>query len=45
MGEKFNERKAELQDAGEWLANKRLIKFSFGNTYEEIDLNKAKSCH
>lgn len=36
MGSKFEERKAELEAAGEWLANKRLIKFSFGNTHEEV---------
>jgi len=36
MGERFEERKAELEAAGEWLANKRLVKFSFGNTHEEV---------
>ena len=36
MGEQFEERKAELEAEGEWLANKRLIKFSFGNTHEMV---------
>ena len=36
MGAKFKERKAELEEAGEWLANKRLVKFAFGNTHEEV---------
>ena len=36
MGAQFEERKMELEAAGEWLANKRLVKFSFGNTHEEV---------
>ena len=44
MGAKFEERKAELEEAGEWLANKRLVKFSFGNTHEEVaNPKKARS--
>ena len=37
MGEKFEERKAELEGVGEWLGNMRLVKFSFGNTHEEVE--------
>ena len=36
MGTEFEERKAELEAAGEWLGNVRLVKFAFGNTYEEV---------
>ena len=36
MGAQFEERKQELEAAGEWLANKRLVKFTFGNTHEEV---------
>jgi len=40
MGAQFEERKAELEEAGEWLANKRLVKFAFGNTHEEVKAPK-----
>lgn len=44
MGSQFEERKAELEAAGEWLGNVRLVKFSFGNTHEEVKNPKpAKS--
>lgn len=36
MGQQFKDKKAELVANGEWLANKRLVKFSFGNTHEEV---------
>ena len=36
MGREFEERKLELEQAGEWMENKRLIKFSFGNTHEDV---------
>ena len=36
MGAQFEERKAELESAGEWLGNMRLVKFAFGNTHEEV---------
>ena len=36
MGAQFEERKASLEAAGEWFANRRLVNFSFGNTYEHI---------
>ena len=36
MGEPFEERKGELELAGEWLGNIALVKFSFGNTHEEV---------
>ena len=42
MGPAFEERKAELQEAGEWLGNKRLIRFSFGNTHEEVEPTDAQ---
>ena len=37
MGHLFEERKQELQAAGDWLGLKRLVKFSFGNTHEEVE--------
>ena len=36
MGAEYEERKAELETAGEWLGNMRLVKFAFGNTHEEV---------
>ena len=36
MGNEYEERKAELEAAGEWLGNVRLVKFAFGNTHEEV---------
>ena len=37
MGSEFEERKAELQAAGEWLGAMKLIKFAFGNTHEMVE--------
>ena len=39
MGAQFEERKAELEAAGEWVGLRRLIKFAYGNTHE--DTNKT----
>ena len=36
MGHLFEERKAELEQAGEWLGNKKLLRFAYGNTHEEV---------
>ena len=36
MGQQFKDKKAEQVANGEWFANKRLVKFSFGNTHEEV---------
>ena len=36
MGHLFEERKAELEQAGEWLGLKQLLKFSYGNTHEIV---------
>ena len=36
MGDQYEERKAELEAAGEWIGNARMIKLSFGNTHEEV---------
>ena len=33
---KWAEEQAELEAAGEWLGNARIIKLSFGNTHEEV---------
>ena len=43
MGSMFEERKQELEDAGEWLGNMRLIKFTYGNTHEEVKNAKKDS--
>ena len=36
MGRQYEERKAELEAAGDWIGDKRLIRFAFGNTHEEV---------
>ena len=36
MGSEFEERKAELEKAGEWVENKRLLRFAYGNTHESV---------
>ena len=36
MGAQFEERKAELEAAGEWIGLTRLIKFAYGNTHEDV---------
>mmetsp|Transcript_17667 Transcript_17667/g.51421 ORF Transcript_17667/g.51421 Transcript_17667/m.51421 type:complete len:177 (-) Transcript_17667:30-560(-) len=37
-GRRYEERKAELERAGEWIAgNKRLVRFSYGNTHEKVE--------
>lgn len=36
MGQQFEERKSELIAAGEWLRNKYIVKFMYGNTYELV---------
>ena len=41
MGNEFNERKAELQAEGAWNL-KKLIRFAFGNTHEDIKPKDAK---
>ena len=41
MGTEYEERKAELEAAGEWLGNMRLVKFAFGNTHEDVVNPKA----
>ena len=43
MGQMFEERKQELEDAGEWLGSMRLVKFAFGNTHEEVKNPKKDS--
>ena len=45
MGAEFEERKAEVIAAGEGMGNKRLIKFSFGNTHEDVKNPKGKNSH
>ena len=41
MGKEFEERKAELEAEGAWNL-KKLIRFAFGNTHEEIKEKDAK---
>ncbi len=41
MGHLFEERKAELEGAGEWLGNKQLCRFAYGNTHEDVENPKA----
>ena len=36
MGHEYEERKAELESKGKWV-NKNLLRFAFGNTYEEVE--------
>ena len=36
MGDAFEERKKELIDAGEWIGNKQLVRFAYGNTYQKV---------
>ena len=52
MGKQFEERKMSLEQAGEWFNSRRLIKFSFGNTYEYVKDGKIidkkediRQCH
>ena len=37
MGEQYEERKAELEAAGEWLGLIKLVNFAYGNTHEEVE--------
>ena len=36
MGDLYLERKTELEEAGEWVGNKQIIRFAYGNTHEEV---------
>ena len=52
MGSEYEERKAELEKAGEWVDNKRLLRFAYGNTHEPVanpkqsrSNSKAKNTH
>ena len=40
MGDEFEERKAELEKEGSWNL-KRLLRFAFGNTHEELKKENA----
>ena len=42
MGEQFEERKAELEKEGNWNL-KRLLRFAFGNTHEELKKENAQA--
>ena len=35
-GSEFEERKAQLQKDGLWVGTKRLLRFAFGNTHEDV---------
>lgn len=37
MGEDFKKRKMELIKSKDWVGSKKLIRFSYGNTYERLD--------
>ena len=43
MGLQFEERKAELERAGEWIGLKQLVKFCYGNTHEEVENPKPSN--
>jgi len=43
MGKEYEERKAELEAANEWVGNKRLMRFAYGNTHEEVKNPKPAS--
>jgi transcription initiation factor IIF auxiliary subunit len=43
LGEEFETRKAELMSLGEWAANRKWIKFIFGNTHEMVENPKPSN--
>ena len=40
MGPEFEERKAVLIKTGQWLDNTKSMRFTFGNTYELIQVDR-----
>ena len=41
FGSEFEERKQELEEAGEWRGNRKPITFAFGNTHSDVINPKA----
>ena len=39
MGKMFEERKAALRKAGQWIGYTKYIRFTWGNTYKQVQAN------